>query len=112
MSGTALAGTKRLYYEQTGLRDRRSVVEATGNFKNEECTMNAPQEPSPLPCDATCGARADLPDDPVRLCHDCQAGCTSRRTQDSTDEEINAGPYLIFSAIVIVLASLAIRWLL
>jgi hypothetical protein len=65
-----------------------------------------------LPCDATCGIHADAPEDPVHLCHDCQAGCTSRRTEDSTDEEIKAGPYLIFSAILIVLLSVAMKWLL
>jgi hypothetical protein len=74
--------------------------------------MNSSSQQNPTPCDASCGTHVDLPDDPVRVCHDCQAGCTSRKTQDSTDEEIKAGPYLVFSAIVIVLASLAIRWLL
>ncbi len=74
--------------------------------------MNSSPQQSPLSCDASCGHHADVPDDPVRVCSDCQAGCTSRRTQASTDEEINAGPYLVFAAVVIILASLAIKWLL
>jgi hypothetical protein len=77
----------------------------------EEITMNSPKEETFPSCNATCGAHADVPDDPVRMCHDCQAGCTSRRTENSTEEEIGAGPYLLFAAILTILVSLAIKWL-
>jgi epoxyqueuosine reductase QueG len=72
--------------------------------------MNSPNEQA-FPSCTSCGTHADVPDNPVQVCHDCQAGCTSRRTDKSTEEEISAGPYLLFAAVVMILISLAIRWL-
>lgn len=48
---------------------------------------------------------------------DCSAcaqagGCTARRTEEKNLEEISAAPYLAFCAAIIVLVSLAVRWLL
>lgn len=48
--------------------------------------------------------------------HDCTAcsqagGCAARRTEEKNVEEISAAPYLVFCAIVIVLASLVVKWL-
>ncbi len=52
----------------------------------------------------------------MTLDHNCGAcsqntGCTARKTEEKNAEEIGAAPYLIFSAAVIVVASLAIKWL-
>jgi hypothetical protein len=46
-------------------------------------------------------------------CSVCSAtGCTGRKTDESTAQEISAGAYLIVAAMAIVLVSLAIKWLL
>ncbi|HTY23655.1 MAG TPA: hypothetical protein VMC85_11025 [Desulfomonilaceae bacterium] len=45
------------------------------------------------------------------LCDACSAGCTARRTDEKTAEEISAGPYLLVAAITVILFSLALRWL-
>ncbi len=45
-------------------------------------------------------------------CADCKSGCAARHTEERTAEEIQAGPYLLFAAIAIVLVSLVVRWLL
>lgn len=79
--------------------------------EQEETIMNSPKEETFPSCSGSCGIHTDVPDDPVRMCQDCHAGCTSRRTDKSTEEEIGAGPYLLLGAILIVLASLAVRWL-
>lgn len=49
--------------------------------------------------------------------HDCEScsvsgGCTSRRTEEKDAEEISAGVYLVLCGVIIVLASLVVRWLL
>jgi hypothetical protein len=48
--------------------------------------------------------------------HDCTAcsagGCTAGKTEESTAQEIGSGAYLLAAAVVIVLVSLAVRWLL
>jgi hypothetical protein len=48
--------------------------------------------------------------------HDCATcsqatGCTARRTEEKSAEEIKAGPYLVLCAVIIVAASLLWRWL-
>ena len=73
--------------------------------------MSLPEE-QPFPsCHDTCGTFSPGTDDPVLVCHDCQTGCTSRRTDESTEEEISAGPYLVLAAIIMILISVAIKWL-
>ncbi len=48
--------------------------------------------------------------------HDCTAcsagGCTARKTDESTAQEVGSGAYLLVAAVVIVLASLAVKLLL
>jgi hypothetical protein len=78
----------------------------------EAMTMKPSSEQSVLACNTSCGTHADLPEDPVHVCRECHAGCTASKTEHSTAEEISAGPYLVFSAILIVLVSVAIKWLL
>ena len=48
--------------------------------------------------------------------HDCgscsvSGGCASRRTEEKDSEEIGAGIYLVLCGMIIVLASLVVRWL-
>ncbi len=38
-------------------------------------------------------------------------GCTERLDDARVDEEVNSAPYLLLAAFVIVVASLAARWL-
>jgi hypothetical protein len=52
----------------------------------------------------------------MTLEHNCGAcsqttGCAARKTDEKNAEEINAAPYLIFCAVVIVIASVVVRWL-
>ncbi len=44
-------------------------------------------------------------------CNACSAGCTARRTDEKTVEEVSAGPYLIIAALAIIIFSLAVKWL-
>jgi hypothetical protein len=48
--------------------------------------------------------------------HDCTAcsfgGCTAGKTDESTAQEISSGVYLLVASVVIVIASLAVKWLL
>ncbi|MEW6350691.1 MAG: hypothetical protein AB1646_16645 [Thermodesulfobacteriota bacterium] len=46
-----------------------------------------------------------------KSCRDCTEGCTARYTDERTSEEVRAAPYLLFCALAIVLASLAVKWL-
>ena len=45
-----------------------------------------------------------------RSCESC-SGCTARHTDEKAMEEIKAGPYLLFAAVMVVLLSLLFRWL-
>lgn len=47
-------------------------------------------------------------------CESCgkSSGCTDRMTDERTKEEVNGAPILIFAAIVIVLTSIGVKWLL
>jgi hypothetical protein len=45
-----------------------------------------------------------------RGCESC-SGCTGRHTDKQVDEETNAAPYLAFAAIMVVLVSVAAKWL-
>lgn len=47
---------------------------------------------------------------------DCSAcsqagGCSAHRTEEKDLEEINAAPFLVFAAVLIILVSLVVRWL-
>ncbi len=44
-------------------------------------------------------------------CDACSQGCAARHTEEKVDEEVQAGPYLLFAAILIVLVSVAVKWL-
>jgi len=45
-------------------------------------------------------------------CDACSAsGCTARHTDEQTSEEIGAGYYLIMAALIMVAASLLVKWL-
>jgi hypothetical protein len=46
-------------------------------------------------------------------CDECAraSGCTARHTEEKAVEEMKAGPYLFVSAVIIVLAALAVKWL-
>jgi hypothetical protein len=46
------------------------------------------------------------------MCNKCSGGCTDRKSEAQTEEEVNAGPYLLFAAVLIVGLSIAIQWLL
>lgn len=43
-------------------------------------------------------------------CRDCSSGCAGRHTDERAEEEVKAGPYLAFCAIIIVLLSLVVKW--
>lgn len=43
-------------------------------------------------------------------CDRC-TGCTGRHTEEKADEEIQAAPYLLFAAIVVVLVSILVKWI-
>jgi len=45
-------------------------------------------------------------------CDACSTGCAARHTEEKVSEEMQAGPYLLFAAIMIVLVSVAVKWLL
>ena len=52
----------------------------------------------------------------MTLEHNCGAcsqstGCTARKTEEKNAEEISAAPYLAFSAAIIILASILVKWL-
>ncbi len=45
-------------------------------------------------------------------CRSCSAaGCTSRKTDETTAQEVGSGAYLIVAAMVIIIVSLAVKWL-
>ena len=46
-----------------------------------------------------------------KACSDCTQGCTAKYTDERTSEEVNSAPYLLVCAAVILLLSLAMRWL-
>lgn len=46
------------------------------------------------------------------LCRECDRGCAARHTEEKTEEEVAAGPYLLFAAVAIVILSLFVKWLL
>ncbi len=48
--------------------------------------------------------------DHERLCSECTTGCTARHTEQKISEEVSAGPYLVLAGIVIVLVSIALKW--
>ncbi|MBI5251700.1 MAG: hypothetical protein HY912_19580 [Desulfomonile tiedjei] len=43
-------------------------------------------------------------------CDRC-TGCTGRHTEEKAEEEIKAGPYLLFAAVMVVIVSLLVKWL-
>ena len=43
-------------------------------------------------------------------CDRC-TGCTARHSEEKAAEEVQAGPYLFFAAIVVVLVSVLVKWL-
>ena len=45
-----------------------------------------------------------------KLCDGCASGCQARHTDKQKAEEVSAGPYLLLSAIIIVLLALLFRW--
>ena len=48
--------------------------------------------------------------DAEHKCDSC-SGCTARHTDEHVSEEVSAAPYLLFAAVVVVLASIAVKWL-
>ena len=46
-----------------------------------------------------------------RLCESCSGGCTERHTAEKVAEEVNAGPYVLFCAVLIILVSALVKWL-
>ena len=44
-------------------------------------------------------------------CENCSAGCTGRHDAEEREEEIKAGPYLIFCGILIVILSIIMKWI-
>lgn len=44
-------------------------------------------------------------------CSSCSTGCTSRRQEENTREEVGAAPYLVMAGVIILMVSLAYRWL-
>ncbi len=51
-----------------------------------------------------------MTDDP-NPCDRCASGCQARHTDERTTEETSAAPYLLVSALIIVLIALLFRWL-
>jgi hypothetical protein len=47
-----------------------------------------------------------------RLCEGCTGGCTERHTDAKIAEEVSAGPYVLFCAVLILVLSALIKWLL
>ncbi len=45
-----------------------------------------------------------------RLCDGCTGGCTERHTDEKIAEEVNAGPYVLFCAVLILVLSALIKW--
>lgn len=45
-----------------------------------------------------------------KMCEGCATGCRAGHTDENTAEEVKAGPYLLLSAVLIVLAALLFRW--
>jgi hypothetical protein len=43
-------------------------------------------------------------------CRACSVGCTAQRTDEKTNQEISAGPYLVIAAVAVTLFSLAFKW--
>ena len=43
-------------------------------------------------------------------CRACSAGCTAQRTDEKTNQEISAGPYLLIVGKAVTLFSLAFKW--
>jgi hypothetical protein len=46
-----------------------------------------------------------------RLCDGCTGGCTERHTDAKIAEEVKAGPYLLFCAVLILVLSAVIKGL-
>jgi hypothetical protein len=44
-------------------------------------------------------------------CTSCAGGCAERHTEEKSLEEASAAPYLLLAAILIVLVSLLVKWL-
>jgi hypothetical protein len=44
-------------------------------------------------------------------CASCSTGCSARHTDEKTEEEISAAPYLIFAGLLIVALSVVVKWL-
>jgi hypothetical protein len=44
-------------------------------------------------------------------CTACSTGCAERHSAEKTSEEIKSGPYLLFSAILIVVLAAAFKYL-
>jgi hypothetical protein len=47
-----------------------------------------------------------------RLCEGCTSGCTERHTSEKVEEEVSAGPYVLFCAVLIIVLSALIKWFL
>jgi hypothetical protein len=43
-------------------------------------------------------------------CDGC-TGCTARHTEEKAVEEMQAGPYLAFAAVMVIIISLLVKWL-
>jgi hypothetical protein len=46
----------------------------------------------------------------IPTCDGC-AGCTGRHSEEKAIEEMQAGPYLLYAAIVVVIVSVLVKWL-
>lgn len=44
-------------------------------------------------------------------CGNCSGGCTERHTPNQVNEEIKAGPYLLLAGVLVILISIAIKYL-
>ncbi len=49
--------------------------------------------------------------DDHKSCDLCASGCQARHTDERTTEETSAAPYLVISALIIVVIALLFRWL-
>lgn len=47
----------------------------------------------------------------LKMCEGCATGCQARHTDEKATEEAKAGPYLLLSAVIIVLFALLFRWI-
>ncbi|MDD3474169.1 MAG: hypothetical protein AB7V04_03635 [Desulfomonilaceae bacterium] len=44
-------------------------------------------------------------------CSNCGGGCTERHTPSQINEEIKAGPYLVAAGVLVILISIALKYL-